>query len=393
VVAGDDPVTAPARGARRGPSARVALVLPAALALLAALYAGLVRIGWGFPAAGALPAEHGPLMVGGFLGTVVTLERAVALGRRSGFLYPALAAAGALALLAGFGIWGAALVTAGSAGLVGMSVAIARRHPALHHTTLALGAACWLAGNALWVAGWPIYRLVPWWVGFLVLSIAGERLELSRVLSPSRGSRQAFAAIVAAVLAGLALATAARAAGDRLAGAALLATAAWLFRYDIAWRTVRQTGLTRYIAAALLSGFAWLAVAGALFLLEAGRLVGGPPYDAALHAVFVGFVFSMIFGHAPIILPAVARVSVRYRPSFYAHLALLHASLVLRLAGDLGGWWAVRRWGGLLNAAAILLFLGATLASVRGAGRRAAPGGAERRRTPLAHDALAAPIP
>jgi len=191
--AGDDPVTAAAPVTERaradrveraprpaGPSPRLAIVLPAALALLAALYAGLLRIGWALPAAGALPAEHGPLMVGGFLGTVVTLERAVALGRRSGFVYPALGAAGALALLAGGGAWAAVLITAGSAGLVGLSVAIARRHPALHHTTLALGAASWLVGNAFWVAGWPIYRLVPWWVGFLVLTIAGERLELSR---------------------------------------------------------------------------------------------------------------------------------------------------------------------------------------------------------------------
>ena len=398
--AGDDPlmpVTAPAApgaaatpvarsGAkvRRGPSPRVAVVLPAALALLAALYAGLARIGWGLPPAGSLPAEHGPLMVGGFLGTVVTLERAVALGRRSGYLYPVLAAAGALALLAGAATWGAILIAAGSAGLVGMSVVIARRHPALHHTTLALGAASWLAGNVFWAAGWAVFRVVTWWVGFLVLTIAGERLELSRVLGPSRASRRAFAAVAAALLAGLALAVAAPVAGDRLTGAALVATAAWLFRFDVARRTVRQTGLTRYIAAAMLSGYAWLAVAGALFLLEAGRLAGGPPYDAALHAVFVGFVFSMIFGHAPIILPAVARVAVRFRPSFYAHLALLHASLVLRLAGDLGGWWALRRWGSLLNAAAILLFLAATLASVRGAGGRGPRGAPARWAEPAA---------
>ncbi len=362
---------APAAATRRGPSPRVAIVLPAALALLAALYAGLARIGWGLPA-GALSAEHGPLMVGGFLGTVVTLERAVALGRRSGYAYPVLAAAGALALLAGgrATTWGAVLIAGGSAGLLGMSVVIARRHPALHHTTLALGAASWLAGNAFWVAGWPVYRVVPWWVGFLVLTIAGERLELSRVLGPSRGSRWAFGAAVTVLLAGLVLAAAAPAAGDRVTGLALAATAAWLFRFDVARRTVRQPGLTRYIAAAMLSGYAWLAVAGVLFVLEAGALVGGPPYDAALHAVFVGFVFSMIFGHAPIILPAVARVTVRFRPSFYAHLALLHASLLLRLAGDLGGWWALRRWGGLLNAAAILLFVAATLRSVRGTGRR-----------------------
>jgi hypothetical protein len=132
---------------------------------------------------------------------------------------------------------------------------------------------------------------------------------------------------------------------------------------DIARRTVRQRGLTRFIAAAMLSGYAWLAAGGVLFAVLGGRLVAGPPYDAALHAVFVGFVFSMIFGHAPVILPAVLRVAVPYRAWFYAHLLLLHLSLALRVGGDLLGWWGVRRWGGLLGAAAILLFLALTAAS------------------------------
>jgi hypothetical protein len=359
---GDDPVT----GAARVPIPAPALALPAALALLAGLYAGLVRIGWAIPAVPAgLPADHGPLMIGGFLGTLITLERAVALGRRSGFVYPALAALGALAVLAAGGVSGPVLIAAASGGLVGMSAAITRRQPALHHIALTLGAASWLGGNALWAAGWPVYRVVPWWVAFLVLTIAGERLELSRVLRPARASQITFGALTAGLLAGVALTAAAPAAGDRLTGAALVAMAAWLVRYDVTRRTVRQSGLTRFIAAAMLGGYVWLAVGGALFALEAGRLVGGPLYDAALHAVFVGFVFSMIFGHAPIILPAVTGATVTYRPAFYAHLALLHLSLALRVAGDLAGWWAVRRWGGLLNAAAILLFLAATLFSVR----------------------------
>jgi len=38
-------------------------------------------------------------------------------------------------------------------------------------------------------------------------------------------------------------------------------------------------------------------------------------------------------------------------------LLLLHASLLLRVVGDLVGWWPGRQWGGLLNALAVLLFL------------------------------------
>ena len=62
---------------------------------------------------------------------------------------------------------------------------------------------------------------------------------------------------------------------------------------------------------------------------------GGPRYYRLLHTVFLGFLFSMIFGHAPIILPAITGVAVPYRQAFYAHLALLHISLAIRLGGDL----------------------------------------------------------
>ena len=64
----------------------------------------------------------------------------------------------------------------------------------------------------------------------------------------------------------------------------------------------------------------------------------GPAYDASLHAVFLGFVMSMVFAHAPLIVPAVPRVPLPFRRGFYIHLALLHASLALRLVGgDLAG--------------------------------------------------------
>ena len=115
----------------------------------------------------------------------------------------------------------------------------------------------------------------------------------------------------------------------------MLALAAWLLKQDIARRTVRGTGLTRFIAVCLLSGYAWLAVGGARDpRVPAGSSPGSPAYDAAVHALALGFVFSMVFGHAPIIFPAVMRVRMPYHWTFYAPLALLHLSLAVRLAGD-----------------------------------------------------------
>jgi hypothetical protein len=119
---------------------------------------------------------------------------------------------------------------------------------------------------------------------------------------------------------------------------------------------VRQKGLTRYIAVCLLSGYFWLGVSG-LAAIFYGSQSAGPIYDLMLHSVFVGFVIGMVFGHAPIIFPAVLGLAIRYQPIFYFPLVLLQISLLLRVVGNLAAVLWLRQWGGLLNAIAILAFL------------------------------------
>jgi hypothetical protein len=84
-----------------------------------------------------------------------------------------------------------------------------------------------------------------------------------------------------------------------------------------------------------------------------------------LHAVLVGFVLSMVFAHAPIILPAVARIDVPYHPVLYLPLAVLHVSLVIRVLGDLIASASARQLGALGNAAAIATFLMAVVCARR----------------------------
>jgi hypothetical protein len=152
--------------------------------------------------------------------------------------------------------------------------------------------------------------------------------------------------------------------GVRLASAGMVGLALWLLRYDIARHTTRKTGLTRFTGVCLFSGYIWLGIGGILGLLFGG-ITAGLRYDAILHAIFVGFVISMIFGHAPIIFPAVLGKPMPFRPIFYSHLALLHFSLLLRVIGDLTVWLPGRQWGGLLNVVALLLFLANTVRAIR----------------------------
>ena len=348
---------------------RIPLLVLAFASLFLGVATGLARLGWLLPPPVAeLALMHGPLMASGFFGTVIGLERAVALSRRWGYLGPLLSGVGAAA-----GVFGAPsiatplLMVAGSAVLAIASLVFYGRQREMFTLTLALGAVCWLAGNVLWLAGRAIHAVVPFWIAFLVLTIAGERLELSRFLPPSPVARRVFVALVLLLLGGIGVSTIAWTAGTLLLGLGLLLLSLWLLRQDVARRTVKGRGLVRFVAVCLLSGYVWLAVSGLTILGSGGLDFGGAAYDAALHAVLLGFVFSMVFGHAPIIFPAVLRVAVPYTPHFYLPLLLLHVSLAIRLAGDwmlLPQW---RAWGGALNGIALAAFvLGTVAAVVRG---------------------------
>jgi hypothetical protein len=343
----------------------VPFIALAILALLLALWAGLIRIGWALPAFPDLSIAHGPLMVSGFLGVLIPLERAVAIRQKWMFAVPAIAGLGWIALLfAPF--LGGILLTLASIGTLMILGVMVRREPHLHTITMFFGTGAWVVGNFLWVLGFPIFQIVYLWMVFLVLTIGGERLELSRVLRPAPGQLRIFSLIAAALLAGAALSILNLNWGARLSGLSMLMLALWFLKNDLATRNIRHANpLTRYIASCLFAGFLWLGLGGML-LLYFGALYAGPYYDAALHAVFVGFVISMIFGHAPIIFPAILGVPITYQRAFYGHLILLHVSLLIRLLGDLTTQLDIRRWGGFLNEIAIMLFLGMTVYSIVG---------------------------
>ncbi|ENO82559.1 hypothetical protein ACFQ4M_04890 [Thauera mechernichensis] len=349
--------------------ARIPLLILGLAALLTGVLAGLARLGVDVPSIAATQAgTHAALMICAFFGTVISLERAVALDGLSAYLGPAAAGTGGVLLIAGAPLWvpqslfvGAALVL-----LLG-SFQVMQRQFALFTVMLALGAVCWLLGNLVWFVNGDLQGAVPFWLAFLVVTIAGERLELTRFLPVRRAAAPSFIALSCLVLGGM-LFTPVEPEHGRIAFAAgLLALAAWLLRYDIARHNASQQGLTRFIAICLLSGYVWLAT-GAIAGLAGGFTPGHALYDAAMHAVALGFVFAMVFGHAPIIFPAVVKVKIPYHAAFYLPLTLLHISLVLRVFGDVVDSLALRQSGAIANAATLAVFIATMLLSVaRGA--------------------------
>ncbi len=330
---------------------RVGLLAFSVLLLLLALDAGLARLGvvLAFP---ALAGLHGPLMVAAFFGALIALERAVGLDLAWTYLAPFFMVLGGFLVAFGvsFGLW---VLLLGSLFYVAVAAYIYRLQPADFTLAMGLGALLLFLGDLAWIFGHPSWAALVW-AGYLVFVVTGERLELSRFFPKPKAAGFAFAFAEGIALVGLLLLPLAPIFA-RIAGLGFLLLAVWLLRYDIAWVNLRREGVHRFMGASLLSGYLWLLVGGAL-LIGLGLPSGGPGYDAVLHSLFLGFVFPMVFGHAPVIFPAVLRLPIRFSLLYYLPLTLLHVSLAVRLYADLVGALALRPQAGIWNAVAILLY-------------------------------------
>ncbi|MCB4756615.1 MAG: hypothetical protein LHV69_06235 [Elusimicrobia bacterium] len=356
---------------------RVSMLLLGMFALMAAVWGGLVRIGWHFfELRPGLPGVHGPLVVCGFLGTLFSLERAISLRRVEGYLVPFLIGLGSMVLfidpssrLSPF------LVTAGSVGFLVICLANLWLKFNLFTSLITMGSLIWLAGICIWLARWPVFNVYLWWMSFVLFTLVGQRLELAQRIRLTAPPLKYLAFFVGIVLFGQILMAVGHIMspdnmdiyidaivdprlklGMRVAGIGTILTALWLLKYDAAWSTMKNGGVAGYSATCLISGTLWLGVSGLLSFFFAG-LVSGVRYDALLHAFFVGFVFFVVFAHGPIIF--VSSLGLRF-PNVKILLAeafLLHVTLALRVGGDLFRCSPAKKIGGLSNALVITAFL------------------------------------
>lgn len=334
--------------------------LMAVLNLLGALVGGLVRVG-------ALPAQalgptgahatgaHGALMVAGFFGALIALERAVAL--RRGLWVPVLAALSGW-LGWGGGLWAAASILwiVSALGLVWLYVwAGVHRAPSLSLVVEASGALALVFANAAFAVAHSDATRIGWGA-FLVLTIAGERRELTRLVKLSPWAAQAFLLVWAGAAVAVLLAPLGLGLADTVWWVSMALLAVWLLRFDVATRQWRARGWAGHTAICLLVGYGWLALAAVLGLV--GQVV-------AWHALWLGFVVAMVFGHAPLMLPALA--GWRPAPTRWALLPLgvLGASVLLRVSASIGGWPAGLALAGAGHALALVLFGAVMVRAVR----------------------------
>jgi len=249
------------------PWRRMILLMGAALALLAGLDAALVRLGALAPVNSTdLGTIHGILMVYGFLGTAICLERSVAINSRWAYLSPATSALAGIAaivisqssavanfiatlplpaylsrVLPGYQsqrmlpavLWTISMIT-----LVMIYRHVWRKRQASYAVLIQLIAACvGLCGILLWMRGLEVALIMPWWLFFLVLTIIGERLELAR-LAFSETTEKRILVWVAALFISLALTLIVPLVAYPLLGISLAALAIDMGYHDVALKTI-----------------------------------------------------------------------------------------------------------------------------------------------------------
>lgn len=331
---------------------RLPVIVLAMISLLAGLLTGMLRIGWTLPVY-ALAGNHGAIMVGGFLGTLITLERAIVLKSNWAYAVPLISGLSMVAFFTGQDRWAHILLIAASAGLVVIYLAAINQKKGLYIEYLLLGAICWLAGNVLLLRTGFYPSVFPWWMIFVLATIVGERLELTRFLPVTKFQKQVLSAFLLVVLAGVMMPF--HGVGRWMAGGGMLFVALWLIKFDVARVLLKKRGHFLYTGVALISGYCWLMVAGILVLVSSTM---GYAYDALLHAFFLGFTFSMIFAHGPIIFPGILGTAVRpFHNILFVWLGLLNLSLIVRILSDFGMWPELRMWTAILSGISIIFFL------------------------------------
>lgn len=321
------------------------------LSLIVGIIGGWLRLGWAQFNITEAAFHHGIIMTGSFIGALISMERAVVMEKKAWFLIPILAILALPLNLLGFTQIAIISLVLSSAGLTFLMYIQSTRVKEASHYVITLGAFSWAVGNALLLKSDFIPMVVPWWIAFLLFTIVGERLELSRFLPVKKIFIVLLYVLIVGVFASFFIPF--HFGGSRITGILIALIALWLLRFDMARKSIKKKGEYRYIGLGLIVGFVWLLVHALIMIFMENHALY---YDLWVHSFFLGFAFSMIWAHAPIIFPAVVKVKrLIYHPMLFIPWLLFQLSLIGRVWASFAGNIELRQFFGVANGWIILL--------------------------------------
>ena len=295
----------------------VFFILPLAmLSMIVGVYAGWLRLGWNFPLIEpqSVP-QHGALMVGSFLGTLIATEKVSTAQSKWWWLVPVIFISSFPLMMHVSAKSGYMALVLGSLGYVWLCGQVCLTYRFTSDILLFIGAIFQFLGHFALLRTFSFPMAFAGWLAFFVFTIVGERLNLTRFLPVSKRDRTELFIWLGLFIASLFLYH--KGYGFVLT-LVFVGIAQWLIRNDIARKNLSKEGLHRFLGATLLIGYGWLILTGFVALFNGSSTNATWIYDAVVHSFFIGFILTMIMAHAPIIFPSLLGINVRpYHPVMY----------------------------------------------------------------------------
>lgn len=263
---------------------------------------------------------HFLIFFAGFFGTLLSVESAVGQGKKLLFLIPATIIVGLILYIA-TGFW--LLLVAGSLAFSIPSIIVFKTRR--EYITFLLACFLFALGTILYVFDF-YYPSAIAYIYFLTFYILAERLELAKIVGADKRSFRHFLSNEIIVVGLVFFSIYDAFIALRILGAVVFLLTFWFFSNDLARKTIKTREPAKYSAIAMLSGYFWLAFGNLLFLISPSTFWG-----EGIHSITLGFVFSMVFAHAPIIFPNVGKFKFIFSKILYIPFLLLHISIMLRV--------------------------------------------------------------
>ena len=320
------------------------------IVLVLALWSAVGRVGWQMPIP-VVAAKHGYLMASGLLGSLISIERTFILKQKWWLIIPVLNVCSVVSLLLGYNQTGFSLQVMAATLLSALYLRQWFHYKLVFLLGLLFGSLAWVISGVVLLNGGSFAAASIWYILFLLYTITAERLELTKFIPTPAWAQQAI--LLLFILLFLAQLVPFHLGSSHFSGILMAAVGLWLVQFDIVRINLRKKGFFLYTGSTLFGGYLWLMLSGVLMALPLRSFYH---YDAVLHSFFIGFVFSKLFAHAPIIFPALLKITARpFSNFFYAPVALTHVLLLLRLFADYSGNWTLRKWTGLFQ---VIVFVG-----------------------------------